>query len=330
MLISNHTNQQKLSLCCHNHNWFKLAPFCYLVLTIFLLLAAPFVVSTKASFTVLAQQNGPKVLFISPDHGSINGGTEVRIVGVNFQEGSKVIWNGAEIPATFIDSSFLMVSSPASIPGNIAVKVINTDGSNDELPDAFTYEGIIPAPKVKLIAPTDNAVLSAGGEALTINWQIESDNLTNQRLLLSTDGGETFPFIISDSLALTDRSYLWLIPSELTTNNARIRLEAKAITTVGIGENKQDIKILAAPIISKVSPATTRTNGDALEITITGERFSKGSKVFLGNKRCKVTQLTENTITLSKLTPPEPGAYFIRIRSRNGSVSSRYIFTVAQ
>lgn len=274
--------------------------------------------------------SAPKALFTAPDHGPVTGGKEVIIVGVNFQAKTKVIWANQEIPATFIDSGFLRVISPSGVPGDITIKVINPDGGSDELLNAYTYEGTFPAPKVTLITPQDNTTLSAGGEATTINWQIESAQLTSQKLLLSTDGGSTFPVVISDNLSLDTRSYIWVIPPDLITNNARVKLEAAALDSLGSATNQQDLKIVRAPEIKSLVPATIRANTTGFDLTINGDGFTKGLTVEIDGKKYKSQQITDSSITIRNIMSLAPGAHFIRVRNRNRTISFRYLFTVAQ
>ncbi len=89
-------------------------------------------------------------------------------------------------------------------------------------------------------------MLSAGGAPTTITWTIESNGTPSQRLLLSTDGGASFPIVVATGLNATVTHFNWTVPEELTSDRARLRLEAtQPEATVG-DESKKDLEKRAA------------------------------------------------------------------------------------
>jgi len=76
-------------------------------------------------------------------------------------------------------------------------------------------------------------LLPNGGESIlarstyTIHWSCTSPSgVTSQEIKLSTDGGMSFPTSIVTGLAGDVRAYNWNVPSELSTNQGRIRVIA--------------------------------------------------------------------------------------------------------
>jgi len=74
-------------------------------------------------------------------------------------------------------------------------------------------------------------VLPIGGESIparstfTIRWSCTSPpGVTSQEIRLSADGGLSFPTLIVSGLAGDLRTYNWDVPSDLSTNQARIRV----------------------------------------------------------------------------------------------------------
>ena len=70
-----------------------------------------------------------------------------------------------------------------------------------------------------------------GGERIaarsnfTIRWTATStQGISSQEIRLSTDGGQTFPTVLASGLGGTAESYSWDVPSDLSTNNGRIRV----------------------------------------------------------------------------------------------------------
>ena len=99
---------------------------------------------------------------VSPPVGSSSGGTSVRIYGTGFQRGATVTISGISVPATFISSTQLAVTTPAVTgTGSVTVTVANPDSiSAAALPNAFTYTSggtSTPPP------PSTNSPLPAGG-----------------------------------------------------------------------------------------------------------------------------------------------------------------------
>jgi hypothetical protein len=66
------------------------------------------------------------------------------------------------------------------------------------------------------------------GSTYTITWT-SSDNVgvISQEILLSTDGGLTYPVTIASGLNGTAQSYNWSVPSSLSTSQARIEIVAQ-------------------------------------------------------------------------------------------------------
>ncbi|MEW6736286.1 MAG: IPT/TIG domain-containing protein [Acidobacteriota bacterium] len=280
--------------------------------------------------TMSTTQAVPQVLFTSPDRGPVTGGTEVRIVGTNFQSGAVVIWAGQTLSATFIESGLLQIKTPMNSPGPIDIAVINPEGSRGELPNAYTYQGTFPTPQVRLLFPAGGEVLSAGGAPVTVSWSIDSLALPQQRLLLSTDGGATFPILLADGLSTASFRFNWLIPEEIVTNSARLRLEASIFGSTGGGQSNRNFKIVPAPKIESIVPASIKASAGPFELIITGQGFEKGAVVEIGNSRVKAKSVSANSIKLTNLSTPAPGVHILRVRNRNKGISENFLFTVAE
>ncbi|MCK4413203.1 MAG: T9SS type A sorting domain-containing protein [Candidatus Eisenbacteria sp.] len=138
--------------------------------------------------------------------------------------------NGASFPTTIAtgepnDGSFTW-SVPASPTTNARVKVIAYDDAGNPGEDASDDDFTIAdgtAPTVTVTSPNGGEGWDTG-ETYTITWTA-TDNLavTGVDLLLSTDGGASFP----DTIAIgegNDGQYDWLVPLEAVTESARIKV----------------------------------------------------------------------------------------------------------
>jgi len=82
----------------------------------------------------------PTISGISPNLGSITGGTAVTISGTGFQAGFSVTIGGsAATELTLVSGESITVLTPVGIAGSRDVIVTNTDGQSVTLPTGYTY-----------------------------------------------------------------------------------------------------------------------------------------------------------------------------------------------
>ena len=86
----------------------------------------------------------------------------------------------------------------------------------------FTIYRVVPS--VRVVAPNGGEVI-LGGSTYTIRWA-SSDGVVSQDILLSLDGGATFPIVIASGLAAEVQSYEWSVPTTVSTARGRIRVVA--------------------------------------------------------------------------------------------------------
>lgn len=271
----------------------------------------------------------PTLQFVSPDKGPTTGGTSIRISGSNFQRGAKAFLGNRELPTTFIDINFLSITTSLRNPGPVDIRVINPDGQIAELIDAFTYEGPIPPPIAKLTSV--DSVVSAGGSPTTIKWNVDSNGTPIQRLLLSTDGGNTFPIVLADKLTANINQFNWLVPSDIVADRARIRLEVIQPEATVVDELTKDFKIVSAPKIDLITPPTAKADKTKLAVEIRGQGFTQDTIVEMDGVALKLKlSITSTVIKVKKFPHITPGYHFVRLRNPNGGVSRVFFFTVAQ
>jgi YD repeat-containing protein len=79
--------------------------------------------------------------------------------------------------------------------------------------------------------PEVTVIIPNGGERIvarstfTIRWSsTDLQGISSQEIGLSTDGGQSFPIVIASGLAGNVQTYDWEVPTELVTNQGRIRV----------------------------------------------------------------------------------------------------------
>jgi hypothetical protein len=119
--------------------------------------------------TVSTPAPAPIVSAVSPNSGTMNGGTSVIILGSNFQSGASVSFGGSPASSvTFQSSTQLQAVTPAHAAGSVDVQVTNPDGLSGVLPAAFTFTSATqPAPQITNISPTSGS--TTGGTLVTVN-----------------------------------------------------------------------------------------------------------------------------------------------------------------
>jgi hypothetical protein len=107
----------------------------------------------------------PTVTSVSPESGSIEGGTLVTITGTGFVPGAKVEIGGvAASPVEVLSESELTAVAPAHGPGPVQVLVSTPDGESSGGP-TYTYVITVP-PTISSITPTSGP--SEGGTSVKI------------------------------------------------------------------------------------------------------------------------------------------------------------------
>lgn len=268
----------------------------------------------------------PVIRFVSPDSGPTTGGQTVRIGGDNFKQDSRVVWNGRVVTSKYIDINFLELTTPVNSPGSISVSVTNPDGQSATLENGYTYIGDEPPPVVRLIAPT--GTLSAGGETTIIRWQTDSNGKIFQNLYLSTDGGRSFPIVIASRMGAEENSFKWVIPEDLVSERARIKIEAVEGSLRVSDSSLKDLKIVKAPKITQLSPASTYRSTARLDLQIRGDGFEKGCFVEMNGIKLKTKFISSTQLIVKRLPHETAGSFFLVVRNPDGGISRRFLFTV--
>ena len=118
-------------------------------------------------YTYAASNPAPTISSITPNTGTVNGGTAVTIAGTGFLAGATVSLGGTSATnVNVVSSTSITATTPAHIAGAVSVVVTNSDAQSGSLNNGYTYTASNPAPTVASIAP--NTGTTAGGTPVTI------------------------------------------------------------------------------------------------------------------------------------------------------------------
>jgi IPT/TIG domain/Putative Ig domain len=105
----------------------------------------------------------PKVSGLTPNKGSVDGGTAVTISGTNFQPGATVRFGGMPAASVQVNSGTqIQAVTPAVASGSVNVMVSASDGQTATAGSAFTFATAVPVGPVETADSADAFVDSAG------------------------------------------------------------------------------------------------------------------------------------------------------------------------
>jgi hypothetical protein len=142
------------------------------------------------------------------------------------------ILNNGNVPPTFISGFFSGEALPpvtGTLNFTVTVRDNRSGGGGTTARDQLLPVNIVgSAGPFKVTQPNTTVTLTSGGQT-TITWNVANTNLapintSSVRILLSTDGGNTFPTVLASN-APNDGSEIVTLPNVQTTT-ARIKIEA--------------------------------------------------------------------------------------------------------
>lgn len=253
----------------------------------------------------------PSVDSISPDRGSMRGGTKVTITGSGFPslEAVSVTFNGEPSECESINP--LVCTSPSSTTGDVVVTVAN-------LPSVCTGSCTFNYDSALTPSVTDVTPASVSGST---------------QLSLTGTGFGSDPSVVSISIGGEDCSSVSLTSAtsvQCTVSAIRAGLNDIVLIVDGIGKASSSVTVTGEAVASNVDPVSGSVNGGT-ELTFTGHGFSGTTTVQAGGASVcddvEVISLTELTCTT---VAKAAGAVDIIITSNGESYSAiAYTFSDA-
>jgi hypothetical protein len=236
----------------------------------------------------------PTVTSISPNSGTINGGTVVSITGTGFLAGATVTVGGtAATGVTVVNSTSITATTPAHVVGPVNVIVTNSDTQSGTLTQGFTYTAISnPPPTLTGISPASGT--AAGGTAVTITG---AGFIAGATVSLGGTPATGVTVVNGTSITATTPAHAAGTVNVIVTNSdTQSGTLTQGFTYTAVSN--------PPPTLTGISPASgTAAGGTA--VTMTGTGFIAGATVSLGGTPATdVTVVGSTTITAT--TPAHP------------------------
>ncbi len=132
------------------------------------------------------ESSPPEITSISPNSGSIDGGTSVTIEGKNFSKQASVTFGGVDVASINVRNGKRMtVVTPASPSGAVDVTINNPDGKSVTSVGGFTYQGQqAQAPA----APTALSANAGSASSISLSWTDNANDEDGFLIERSLDG----------------------------------------------------------------------------------------------------------------------------------------------
>ena len=243
----------------------------------------------------------PTVSAVSPDAGSISGGTAVTITGTDFASGTTVKFATTAATGVVVNSSTsISATSPAST-GTVDVTVTTSNGTSvTSGSDLFLY-GTAP-PTVSAVSP--DAGSTSGGTSVTITGTNFASGAT-----VSFGGRAATSVTVVSSTSVTAKSPAGssgTVDVTVTTSNGTSAVSGSDLFLYG-----------TIPGVSAVSPDAGSTSGGTA-VTITGTNFASGMIVAFGATAATGVTVYSST-SISATSPAGTGTVDVTVTTSNGT-----------
>lgn len=223
------------------------------------------------------------------------------------------ILNYANVPPETINGLRSGESLPAvgrSLNFGVALRD-NRSGGGGLAEDGVTLTVAGAAGPFRITSPNTDLTWT-GGASPTVTWQVSNTNLSpvscsQVRISLSTDGGQTFPIILSAATP-NDGSEVVIVPTGVATTQARVKVEAVGNIFFDISDAGFTIVSSGSaslPTVTAISPnPAAPTANTPFSATLSGANFiSGGTEVWFcldGASSCN--QLSPSSVTFNSTT----------------------------
>jgi len=253
----------------------------------------------------------PTVSSVSPNSGSMAGGTAVTITGMNFAAGATVTFGStAAANVSVVNGTTITATTPAGIAGAVTVTVTLSLQSGT-LVSGFSY---VVGPTVSGVAPNNGP--AAGGTAVTITG-------TNFAAGATVTFGATAAtnVVVVNSTSIT-----------ATTPTGSAGAAAVTVTVNGqSGGLTNGFTYIVPPTVSSVSPNSGSTLGGTA-VTITGTNFGAAATVAFGVAAATSVVVVSGTQIIATTPADSAGAVTVTVTnlgSQSGSLTNGYTYVAA-
>ena len=246
----------------------------------------------------------PTITSVTPAEGPFEGGNKVSIIGSNFMSGVKVYFNDVEGHTALVSGSRLTVTVPPAIQeGPVTVKIINSDATNVELPNGYTYLAPPPAPVIELISLSVTSGETKGGGSITLIGK----NFDRNVKVYFGDAEPTVTFISSSQIRI-------ITPATATPGFVSVKAENPDGTSAELVDAYEYLTpaLGAAPEITSISEDSILT-GQTKNILLYGVNLNSKSKVVIGDQEANVTFLAATRLRVAIPISNTPGTVDVKV-----------------
>ncbi|MEC0244674.1 IPT/TIG domain-containing protein [Paenibacillus chitinolyticus] len=224
-----------------------------------------------------------ELLSVAPNSGLLAGGNTISIQGKNFDNNLSVYLDGAKVTFTLVSSEKINIVAPKRlVTGKVDVKIVDMYKREATLKEAYEYLAPPPPPAPVVTSVDPAEVVRTSGEFMFIN----GDNFQDGAVLWLNDRKITsISFINSKQLRL--RAPGW---DKEEFVDVKVVNPDNQSGTLTAGLHFINPPADPAPVIASLSPDTGEMPGGYF-VTINGQSFKNGAKVFFGNKEVSVSFL---------------------------------------
>jgi len=245
--------------------------------------------SAPSIFTILQPQ--PVISSLSPSSAPAGGGAfTLTINGANFNSTSYCLWQGTHLATTFVSSTQLTVSVPASMiatAGTYGIVVNTLGGSGVSTAASFVVK---PAPPA--ISSLTPATVTAGSAGFMLT--VKGSAFTPSASVV----WDTTPL---GTVYVGPTQLIAAVPASLIVNSGT---ESITVTTPAGTSALASLTIKqAAPAITSLTPGLASVGGVSFTLTVDGEYFTPGATVKWGS-----TVLATVFVSQTELTAAVPSS----------------------
>jgi uncharacterized protein (TIGR03437 family) len=275
--------------------------------------------SNTATFTITAPAPpAPSIVTLSPNTTAAGGPTfTLTVTGSGFVAGSVVQWNGSQVPTTYLGTTQLSASVPASLvasPGNASVTVVNPGSGTS---NAATFTVTLPTPTISSVSPSS-----------------------------ANSGGSAFPLTVSGSGFVLGAAVLWNGTALATSFGSGNQLTAivpanliaspgtSTVTGVNLGgasSNGVSFAVNATPsVIGSLTPNSISAGASAFTLTVNGSGFVSGSIIVWNGNSLATTYVSAAQVTavVSANLIPGAGTVSVTVVNPDGTKSNTMNFAI--
>ncbi|MGD9933351.1 MAG: IPT/TIG domain-containing protein [Dehalococcoidia bacterium] len=262
--------------------------------------------SAPTSADNFAYLGAPAITSVSPQQGSIGGGTTVTITGTSLASAYQVYFGDSVVAPSSVTATSLVVSSPAHAAGTVNVRV-RTNGGLSEVSALAKFTYVDAPPVVTGITPTSGP--TTGGTLITI-----SGTGFSGAYAVSFGEDSIAPYTVTDTqlTVISPPHAAGLVHLHVTTP-----LGTSASTTLDNFTYNPGL-----PVVQLIVPRSGPVEGGTL-VTISGTGFTGTTNVTFDGATVAPSSVTETQITV--VSPPHAaGTVHVHVTTSQGTSVETY------